>query len=330
METSDQTANPDKNSQEQAQVIPETQTPLSNDPMLNLILNTSKMGFQNLEKKVDEKFEKFEEKLKIVESLTTRMSDQETKVDWLVSENKLLLDELNVVKSENELLAKEIRKQNLVFVGLDDYENETVDQLYKKVSDILNSVAGRVINIDITYRVGKFVINKCRPIRIRFISLWDRETVYGQRKNLRHPFYLNEDLPFVTMRDHAILRKQKNELVNDGKNASIDWKNKTLRVNDIGIQKIVNGALINIDTSTQPESVGQLGQIDDKNKSPLKFNFTSHISSKTPAFASPDITNIPRQSKRSREPVPQSSGAMRTFLGKNPKTPKPIKKRKTK
>ena len=79
----------------------------------------------------------------------------------------------------NELQQRDNKQQNLVVFGLTESiaDTETAQQL---VSDI-----GSLSSICSSFRIGKRVEGKSRPLIIRFTSKHERDDVYGRLKNLK-------------------------------------------------------------------------------------------------------------------------------------------------
>jgi hypothetical protein len=133
-------------------------------------------------------------------------------------------------QNEHELLYADVNELNLLIAGITESPQENDSFAALEVQRLITDITGRKITVDVAHRVGKYRPNKARKIKVRFLSLLERNCVYFHRKNLNHPCYINEDLSPRTRNDHALLRRKKNDILHISQDASIkiDWKRKTL------------------------------------------------------------------------------------------------------
>lgn len=160
-----------------------------------------------------------------VSELTETIAKQDATIQSLEKSNQAIVH-------ENEFLWREVLKPNLVFSGLLDKLNETREETFQIASTILKNTSGQVAPFDTAYRVGNFSDGKCRPIKIRFTSMAVRDEIWRNRFSFKKPIFVNEDLPRMTRRDHAILRGQKKEMISKGVDPSqikINWNRKTIQ-----------------------------------------------------------------------------------------------------
>lgn len=138
--------------------------------------------------------------------LKSTISEQDKKLVNLEEKVITLSNKVDKLSTENEFLHKEINKINLVLCGVGDPgTQENPDQLYGVVHEILSKLNQQEITFDTVTRVGAFAPDKCRPVKIRFLSMTQRDLSFNNRKNLQKPLYLNEDLPTGTRKAQHIL-----------------------------------------------------------------------------------------------------------------------------
>lgn len=153
-----------------------------NAPLTVAVL--SKLLLENsikVTEKIDQRFD----------SLDKSLVAQSSKLSELEEELQTVKESLHKVSSENQQLWKELSKLNLIFSGLKDVEFEQPDELYSKVSHVIRTD----FSFDTAHRVGRRNGNLPRPIKVRFLSVLQRNNVLTNRFNVRHPIYINEDLP---------------------------------------------------------------------------------------------------------------------------------------
>jgi hypothetical protein len=125
------------------------------------------------------------------------------------------------------------------------FADESDDELYSRVKIFLTSIFDEEITFDNAHRLGKHVIHHRRPIKIRFMTMLQRNIVYQNRSKAIPPFFINEDLPFSTRRDNAILRKKKRDAIQSGilaDDVKIDYRQKFVTVRNLRFE-VKNGSL---------------------------------------------------------------------------------------
>jgi hypothetical protein len=150
--------------------------------------------------------------------------------DLYDSVSRLLLDS-SARRSENELIYAELNKLNLLISGIAEPTNENNTTFAHEVERMILDITGKKITIDVAHRVGRILPRKNRMIKVRFLSILERNCVYFHKSKLPHPYYINEDLSPVTRSDHSLLRKKRFEILQRDKDATlkIDWRNKTIQ-----------------------------------------------------------------------------------------------------
>jgi len=163
------------------------------------------------------------EKLDLLESISATVKVHENQI-------KFLSDEMTKLQNENERLNIELGKLNLIYHGIPDSKDESSTLLFEKLDPIIGGN-----NIDTAWRLGKFSDNMCRPVKVRFISLYARENAFQNRKKFKPPTYVNPDLPKSTRMLHSSLRKMKSDAIANGQRAEILWNQNIIRIDGIAV-----------------------------------------------------------------------------------------------
>ncbi|OXA54130.1 hypothetical protein Fcan01_10251 [Folsomia candida] len=189
------------------------------------------------------------------DNLDTSVALHKEKLDELESEVKNLKIKVSETTGENERLWCELSKINLIFSGIPERINESQKDLFDQVANVIKAT-GHTYNFDTAYRIGKPSKNSTRPIKVRFLSLFERNEVYGNRFKVNKPTFINEDLPASLRNDHRILRQKRSQLRNlgyDAKQIHVDWSKRTINSGESSFY-LLNGNLIekHYKTSTTP------------------------------------------------------------------------------
>ena len=95
----------------------------------------------------------------------------------------------------------------LVLVRVEITWNDTIMRAITKA-------AGRTVNIDDAFRLGRFHQQKIRPILVKLTSVWDRRLILGGAHKLKDDdelgrVYINPDEPLEVRRQHMLDRLRK-------------------------------------------------------------------------------------------------------------------------
>lgn len=146
-------------------------------------------------------------------------------------------------------LERELRGKNLIIKGLPDTKDEDQKALYSLVCRMISEISDQPITPDVTHRLGEFIENNDRPVRVIFSLIHHRDIVYGARENLDDEYSITPDTPFNIRRDHAVLIKKSIELSNNGVKNNINFKKREISsVN--GDFSVIHGSLHPIPTSS--------------------------------------------------------------------------------
>lgn len=153
---------------------------------INETKNSIKNSEANLLKKIDDKFDEAQKKIKILEN----------KVE--IQENRL------------DFLEKQIRSRNILIFGVQETENN-YKELTKIVLDILNiNMRIKCSNLEIEYlgRKGK-KSGKPRPIIVTFTTFGRKIEIIQHKKTLeKYNYYIKEDYPPKVLEKRKILKEQ--------------------------------------------------------------------------------------------------------------------------
>jgi len=176
--------------------------------------------------------------------MSTSISQNSTRIDDMETKLADLTSKFSKIQSEKLVLHSEVNKLNLVLCGHPDSKDESTDKLATEIQAIIRSITKKDITIDCAFRIGNYKPNSCRQVKVKFLSLLERNFALLHRSELSHPYYLNEDLPFETRRTQAILRQKKKALLQLHPDADIkiNWKQNTLSHGNI-LYTVVDGII---------------------------------------------------------------------------------------
>jgi len=150
-----------------------------------------------------------------IKTTKTLVETVQTNVDSLHEDLENVKSQVNNQKYDRETVETEVRKINLVVAGVPDDEKENETLLRSKVQNIFNLMIPKEnVSIDTVTRLGKFNQSKTRFVRVRFVTMRERELVWRHvmKQKPNPPVYINEDLPYSVRNAHNVLRKKAKEL----------------------------------------------------------------------------------------------------------------------
>lgn len=175
-----------------------------------------------------------------IRSINKTVQDHELKLKVLEKSVNNSGSDLSSVKSDTILLKREINKSNLILFGVDESSDESNFVLMEAVKRILAQLSDQLIQIDTVFRIGKITPRNTRPIKIRFVLISHRNTIFANRGNLPDTLKIKEDLPFEIRRDHAILFQKKQQAIKDGiheNNIFINYKTNSIDIRQMQPQR---------------------------------------------------------------------------------------------
>jgi len=102
------------------------------------------------------------------------------------------------------------REKNLVLFGVP--ENNVRSAWCKCVTDVLDFVAGRRVEIDDAIRLGTFSADKCRPVLVKLKSVWDRRLALSNSyllqngDEVKRKIFVAADEPVAIRRKNVMAR----------------------------------------------------------------------------------------------------------------------------
>jgi hypothetical protein len=213
----------DMNSQIQSTPNDNDKTNQKLDELKELVLNLARKIDQSLSATNDIKDELKEIKT-LVSTDASRLSTVEDRVGHVESS-------ASKVHQEDEDLRKELCKMNLIIDGIPEPAGEDDDALYRRVKMFISELVKDDISFDTAHRLGQHKPNRRRPIKVKFLSMMQRNHVYNNRLMTSPPLYINEDLPYSTRRDHGFLRDRKRQEIRKGvapDQTKIDYKSRSI------------------------------------------------------------------------------------------------------
>ena len=220
--------------------------------------STNKRQFEDSENENAEptvkksKPDSFEQKMELMFSVINNKLDKITatieknciEIEQLSNENKRLNLLVRDLQKTNDQLSVELKKNQLLVFGVPESTNSAND--INKVTDLFNKQMGlKGIDIDIVFRIG--VLNgKPRPLKVKFVRMRDRDTVWMAKSKLTYPLSIKEDLPYNIRKDQKVLKNAKYEAMTNGKTAKILWKESAIIIDGIK-SELKNGSLIPIE-----------------------------------------------------------------------------------
>lgn len=200
--------------------------------------------------------------------IKSALASHNNRIKTLEVNSSLLQQNVIALKEENELLWKQVTKNNLIISGITDLPNESTNSLSKLVVGIIKKHTNLDVEIESIYRLGKFLSGKQRSIKVTFARLTDRNSVWKAKGQFRPPIYINEDLPKSVQKEHSILKHKKRELIQQGykpEDIQINYNKRFLQFQ--GLVYYIQNDRIDIHfPSAQTNNTEGIGQSSKKRK----------------------------------------------------------------
>lgn len=159
----------------------------------------------------------------------------------LKKENAELRNEVKELKHKMIHMESQSRRENLLFDGVDEAENETWEESERKVFEILSKmeIAGHDnIKFERVHRVGEKSTTKPRTIIAKFSYFKDRENVWQHRFNLKKSkIWVSEDFPYEILKARQILYPALREGLRLKKDPKSGIKSVSLRIDKLYVNK---------------------------------------------------------------------------------------------
>ena len=105
--------------------------------------------------------------------------------------------DISALQTQVSYLESASRRNNLLFRGINEQENETWADTEKALKTVLTGMGLNINDIELerVHRIGKFTGNK-RPLIARFLTYKHRDLVWANRAKLRGTnVWIEEDYP---------------------------------------------------------------------------------------------------------------------------------------
>lgn len=194
--------------------------------------------------------------------IRTSTTEHSSRLNYIENDQANLREEVTHLRRINERLIVELREKNLIFIGVADSENEHTNKLMEDIANIILQTTGISIKIDFAFRIGTYQTSATRPVKVKFLTLTDRNNVYEKRSSVSSNIVIKEDKPFTMRRDQALLWNKKDELQKQGLSSTINYKKRQLETTDGDTFIVENGEILqmNNDASLNTPNNSQAGQ----------------------------------------------------------------------
>ena len=133
------------------------------------------------------------------------------------------------------------RSMNVIMFGVPEHRDVSVWR--QSVMDAIQHVAGRVVDTDDMFRIGRYGADKTRPVIVRLRSTWDRRLILSncyKLRNYRERVFIKPDESVETRRKRSF-DQLKRQAEHDGKTVSV--VNGTLTVDGIDVFSLRQGPI---------------------------------------------------------------------------------------
>ena len=160
----------------------------------NIDTNVSK-----LHKRIEGISESIDFTIKTVEDACSKVEQSEKKISELESENSTLKQNVNMLQKRVSYLECQSKRDNLIFDGVPETNNETWEKTEEIISKLLQEKLGLKesdYELERVHRSGQKKADKPRIIVAKFHSFKQRSLVWSKRSKLQGSnIWLNEDFP---------------------------------------------------------------------------------------------------------------------------------------
>lgn len=232
--------------------------------------------------KIEKMFEKLEMKMQNIDEKLEHIIQE---VGSTKEENKKLKVQIENQENRIQFLERELRKNNLIIQGIQDDEEENVEQIEEKVGLVIKNIGANIYKeIEEVRRLGKYQINKTRPILIKLTKNKIKNEILKNTKYLKgSDIWIDSDYP-------RNIQEERKQLIPHLKEAKMKGQKVQLKYNKLIIENKVYGV----------ENLKQLEQekIEETNKNKRKNNVRSPQSATLEEQIN-KITRTTRQQKNS-------------------------------
>jgi len=171
---------------------------------------------------------------KQLENVSKVVRGQRKTISKLRDEVKQLRSEVDYVKEENAKLRREVTGHNLIMSGVEENGDSTREKDTARVFQIIKNKLNMEPMTDFADRIGPKKDDKPRLLKIKFVTVREKDLVWKNKKKLGHPYYLSLDLT-------PEQRTNRRKLIDEAKKATEDKKKVKILWGKSGIQ--IDGSL---------------------------------------------------------------------------------------
>jgi len=182
--------------------------------------------------------------LDAVSGVTAKLTALQDQVHQLAASASVQSDPRLHTRHNGNTVSSE-RLCNVVIYGIP--ESRDRDVWKSQVLVALKTAAGHEVTVSDAFRLGRYVVNKCRPILVKLHSVWDKRTVLGGSRKLAEvpefrTIYIRADESTEVRRRKASDKIKARAVAKGYRVNEID---NTLYVNDIAVYSQSNGYIRN-------------------------------------------------------------------------------------
>lgn len=137
------------------------------------------------------------------------------------------------VTQENEILYRNLNKNNLIISGVNEESTETGDSLIEFINELASEKLGKKINMYNAYRMGVKTANQPRPVKFTVLDPRDRDYLWANKKQLGHPHYVSEDLHKNERKRNGRIIKFVKEKREEGKTVLYNFRKRQVKADEI-------------------------------------------------------------------------------------------------
>lgn len=176
--------------------------------------------------------------------ITTKVNSNSKQIGELKKQSVFFDTRLKTLEKQAEALESEVREKNIIITGLNDNDREDTRDLFQKVSTIFRDITQMNIRPDKVYRIGKYNQGFHRNVRVKLLTVSEKDIIMDQRRRIKPPMYFNDDEPYTIRFAKKLLRDKRRECYENGIESSIDFKNWCVNTKDGDVFKVIDGKLV--------------------------------------------------------------------------------------
>ncbi len=174
-----------------------------------------------------------------LKKLTTAIRTQTDEIENLKERLEATEKELEDTKKETEVIYRKVNTNNLFIAGVTETKDETADTLLTSLKTLFLDKLKITPAITAAYRIKSSKVNQPKVVKFTIRDTEQREAIWKNKKELGHPYYINEDLHIRERKRRGLLIKYGKELIKSGKSVSYQFNKNALVANET--RYVLNG-----------------------------------------------------------------------------------------